>query len=589
MTEPKTFPGKPKTTWNLDLIGNTTLQKVQKEAKKFIEKWKKRKDYLQKPSILKEALDDYNQWEEKYSMGGDEAYKLILKLTLDQNNAKLKAQYNKLHEKYIELYNSLQFFMLNISKIPPKEQPKFLKAPELAKYRYFLKGQFEIAKYLLTEKEERILNLKSKVAFGNWVDMTENLISKETRDGKSFSEILSETSDPNKSKRDKAAKWLNEIFENHIDPGEHELNSVLENAKINQKLRGYKRPDEPRHVGDDIETEVVDALLTAVTSRYDISQKFYELKAKLLGFEQLEYHERNVPYGKAEKEYEFEDALALVNETFYDLDPEFAQYFHNYFKQGQFDAFPKKGKSSGAACFSGLKTQPIYIYLNFTKKLRNVTTIAHEMGHAIHSELVFKSQPAIYAGTSLATAETASTLMEDFVVQRILHDADDELKLALQMEQLNDSVSTIQRQIACYKFEQELHESFRREGYLSKEQIGELFQKHMAAYMGDFVEQSKGSQNWWLYWSHIRRHFYVYSYASGLLISKSLQKRVKETPEFIKEVKEVLALGTSKSPKDAFLEIDIDISNPDFWLQGLKEQSQLLDDTWTLAEKLGKI
>jgi oligoendopeptidase F len=236
-----------------------------------------------------------------------------------------------------------------------------------------------------------------------------------------------------------------------------------------------------------------------------------------------------------------------------------------------------------------LKSQPAFIHLNFSKKLRDVTTIAHEMGHAIHHKLIASTQPALYVDTSMAVAETASTFMEDFVIQAILEDADEELRLALQMEQLNDSVSSIQRQIACYRFEQALHNLFRETGYLSKEDIGELFQEHMKSYMGEYVEQSPGSQNWWLYWDHIRRHFYVYSYASGLLISKSLQNKVKENPEFIIEVKRILEMGTSRSPKDAFAEVDIDITDPAFWELGLKEQRDLLEDTWTLAEKLGKI
>jgi len=198
------------------------------------------------------------------------------------------------------------------------------------------------------------------------------------------------------------------------------------------------------------------------------------------------------------------------------------------------------------------------------------------MGHAIHNKLIEQSQKAIYCDVSLSTAETASTFMEDFVTREILKDADDELRLALQLEQLNDLVSSVQRQIACYKFEQELHAVFAEKGYLSKEKIGEMFQKHMKSYMGDFVEQSEGSQNWWLYWDHIRRFFYVYSYASGLLISKSLQKKVKADPDFINEVTRVLSFGTSKSPKDAFAQVGVDITDREFWIQGLNEEKALL-------------
>ena len=125
--------------------------------------------------------------------------------------------------------------------------------------------------------------------------------------------------------------------------------------------------------------------------------------------------------------------------------------------------------------------------------------------------------------------------------------------------------------MACYRFEQELHQEFRNKGYLSKEEIGALFQKHMAAYMGDAVEQSEGSENWWVYWSHIRYFFYVYSYASGLLISKSLQSGVKRDPAFINKVKEFLSAGLSDSPKNIFARLGIDITDRQFWNRGLDE------------------
>jgi len=179
--------------------------------------------------------------------------------------------------------------------------------------------------------------------------------------------------------------------------------------------------------------------------------------------------------------------------------------------------------------------------------------------------------------------------MEDFVLEELKKNANDELKLALSMMRLNDEVSTIFRQIALYNFELELHKNVREKGYLSKDEVGALFQKHMISYMGQHVEQSKGSENWWVYWSHIRNFFYVYSYAMGLLISKYLQSKVKEDPEFIKEVKKFLSAGLSESPKDIFAKLGIDITKKSFWEKGLSEIETLLIDTEKLAKRLGKI
>jgi oligoendopeptidase F len=218
-----------------------------------------------------------------------------------------------------------------------------------------------------------------------------------------------------------------------------------------------------------------------------------------------------------------------------------------------------------------------------------VLTLAHELGHGINNEMMRGRQQALNFGTPISTAEVASTFMEDFVLKEILRRADDELRLSIMMMKLNDDISTIFRQVACYCFEQELHQTFRERGYLSKEEIGRLFQKHMAAYMGDAVEQSAGSENWWVYWSHIRSFFYVYSYAGGLLISKSLQNSVHKHPTFIEKVKEFLSAGLSESPKNIFLKLGIDITNRGFWNKGLDEVETLLQETQELAVMMKKI
>ena len=283
-----------------------------------------------------------------------------------------------------------------------------------------------------------------------------------------------------------------------------------------------------------------------------------------------------------------EESVNLVLKVFRNLDPDFESILKRFVENGKIDVYPQKGKCGGAFCVHFLKTQPVYVLLNHTNKLYDVTTLAHEMGHAINNELMRK-QNALNFGTTLSTAEVASTFMEDFVLDEVSNSLDNKTKLSLLVEKLDSDVSTIMRQVACYTFEQELHETFRKEGYLSKEKIGKLFQKHMSSYMGDYVEQSPGSENWWIYWSHIRRYFYNYSYASGLLISKSLQKMVKENPKNIDKIKKFLSSGTSKSPKDIFDECGLDITKKEFWENGLNDLKRLLKETSDLARNIGEI
>jgi len=159
----------------------------------------------------------------------------------------------------------------------------------------------------------------------------------------------------------------------------------------------------------------------------------------------------------------------------------------------------------------------------------------------------------------------------------------------MMMQKLNDDISTIFRQIAAYRFEQELHAQYREKGYLSKEEIGLLFSKHMASYMGDGVSYDAGSENWWIYWSHIRSFFYVYSYSSGLLISKAMQRKLKQDPAFIAQVKTFLSAGTSAAPADLFAKMGIDIRGKNFWEAGIAETENLLTEAEALARKLGKL
>lgn len=303
----------------------------------------------------------------------------------------------------------------------------------------------------------------------------------------------------------------------------------------------------------------------------------------------MEYHERNVEYGKIAQKYPYPKAFDLVSSVFSGLDKEFFEALDKMNAKGEIDVLPKKNKRSGAFCAGNLITQPDYILLNYGEKLDDVLTLAHEAGHAVNSGLQKKTRNSLSFGTPKSTAEVSSTFMEDFVLEELMKKADEETRLALITHKLNGDVSTIFRQVACYLFERELHQRFREKGYLSKEEIGKLFQKHMRAYMGSAVSQSPGSENWWIGWRHIRSFFYNYSYASGLLISKYMQASCAKNPAFMEKVKEFLSAGASDSPKNIFQKMGIDITDKKFWADGLEKIETLLKDTEKLAKKLGKI
>lgn len=597
---------KIKTTWDLtpllknenDKETENQKNKIKKENYKFINKWKNRQDYLKKPFILKKALDEYEKLNRLYGNSGGVGFYFYLKSAFDQNDPQIKAKFNSIRDLEIKISNDLQFFEHNIAKISENLQSQFLAYKGLKPYKHFLEKLFIQAKYLLNDAEEKILNLKQTVSHNNWVKMLSGFLSKEEvvvinekgkKKKKNYSELIKLINSRQKKVRGMAANAINDIFKKYADVAENEINSVLANKKINDELKKMKRPDLARHLGDDIESDVVDTLVQSVSGKFSVSKKYYALKAKLLGVKKLEYHERNVEYGKIIQKYPYSKAFNLVSSVFSGLDKEIFEVLDKINTKGGIDVFPKKNKRSGAFCSSNLITQPNYIMLNYMKTLDDVLTFAHELGHAVNSEFQKKTQNSLNFGTPKSTAEVASTFMEDFVLEKLMEKADEEMRLALMIHKLDGDISTIFRQIACYLFERELHKRFREKGYLSKEEIGKLFQKHMKAYMGSAVLQSPGSENWWISWHHIRMFFYNYSYASGLLISKYMQTSCVKDNSFMEKVKEFLSAGTSDSPKNIFQKMGINITDKKFWNDGLEKIETLLKDTEKLAKKLGKI
>ena len=570
----------------------------EKVSYQFINKWKNRVDYLTNPNILRAALIEYSTLQKNIGLNYKEVYFYELKSALDESNPEIKGHLNKAIELSQKIQNDIQFFEIRLSKIDITTQKIFLDDESLKEYKHFLERLFAQADHILSEPEEKILTLKSLPAYENWVKMLSGFLSKEEavtldvnnkKSKRNISELLALMNNKDKEIRDSAAVNFNKILDKHLEVAENEINSVLQNKKTDDELRKFERPDSGRHLSDDIETEVVNEVIKIVSDNFKISQKYYHLKAKLFKVDKIAYHERNVEYGSITNKYSFDESVEIVKKVTSELDNDFLQLFENFLSEKRIDVFPKKGKRGGAFCTHGLITDPVYILLNHNNQFDDVRTLAHELGHGINDELIKLKQNALNFGTPISTAEVSSTFFEDFVIEELMKDANEEVKLTLMMNKLNQDISSIFRQIAFYNFETELHSGFRKNGYLGKDEIGKIFQKNMSAYMGSYVEQTEGSQNWWVYVQHFRYFFYVYSYASGLLISKSLQASVKKDPKFILKVKGFLSAGLSESPKNIFAKLGIDITDKAFWEKGISEVNNLLLETEKLAKKLNKI
>jgi len=580
--------------WNLKTLykseKDSQIQKdidiSQQQNKIFVTRWRNNTKYLEKPKILLQAIQEYEKLEETYGQCQKPLYYLSLRSYLNQTDPVIKGMLNKISETATKMENDIQFFELNISKIPKEKQKAFLNYKELEDYKHYLEQLFLVGKYLLSDKEEKIFNLLSKTSHSNWENMLSELLDKQKftvldehnkKHEISYNEISKYLNSTNKKVRDYASLEFNKVNSRYAEIAEFEINSILEAKKVSDDYRKIPRPDLTRHIADDIDSDIVDTLVKTVTDNFDISKKYYAKKAKLLGLEKLGYHERNIPLKGVDVKYTYEDGMKLVKDTFSSLDTQFRDILDTFQKDEIYDVYPKENKSGGAFCISVSKSLPTYVLLNYTDKLNDVLTIAHESGHAIHS-ILSKKQSELNSGHPISLAEVASTFFEDFVLEKILEKTNDkDVLLGILDNKLNSDISSIFRQIAFYNFEKELHSTYREKGFVPKEEISQIFCKHMKAYLGDTVEEDESMRNGWIYVSHFRSFFYVYSYASGLLISKALQEMVKQDPKNISFVKAFLESGSSKSPKVLFEEMDIDISKGEIWKKGIKEVKCSLD------------
>lgn len=587
-TQTKTaFP----TEWNLKLLYQSPqdpqikkdLKRYQEKRRQFAKKYQKRTDYLKETDSLLSALKEYEELLEDLSGARPLMYFHYLTL-IEADNGQAQAQLVKVTSEFTKAHNQLTFFPIKLGKIDQAYQDKFLSSAELKKYHYLLKRRFLLAKYDLAEEQEKIINLLDQTSHQMWVKGVEKTLNNKTVEFKgkqlplsTASQTISELPTQDRSKLHQ--KLLDKAVEAE-EFAENELNAIVTYKKTEDELREYQEPYEAAVLAAENDLETVENLVETVTKSFDIAHQFYQVKAKLLDLKTLSYADRSAKLDTFNRKYDFQKAYDLVYTTFKDLDQEFANILERMADNGQLDIFPRKGKSAGAFCSSSVNN-PTFVLLNHTNDFNSVTTLAHEMGHAVHSELS-KSQPVIYQSYSSSTAETASTFFEQFVFEKLVEEFTEEEKIAALHNRLQDDINTIFRQIALFNFELDLHQQIKKQGYLSSLQIGNLLNQHMQTYLGQQFKLTEQDGKFFIIWPHIRFFFYTYTYAYGHLISKAMINQVKNKPEKIQEVKQFLSAGGSNTPQKIFEEIGIDISQPHFFKQGLEAVEADLEKLQTL-------
>jgi oligoendopeptidase F len=564
----------------------------------FAGKWKDRTDWLSNSRVLAQALADWDELALKGETWGKPGYYGALRHHLASSDGEVQAYYAATQQWSDTLDTQLTFFLVRLTKIDSSLHAAMLADPALAPWKHYLEKTFAMAAHTLSEDAEEVLGLLSRPAYANWREMTAAFMEGEERqvadeDGHMqavpFSALGSLFSSSSKQVRDDANLAFLDVVAKHLPVAEREVNSLLLFHKATDGLKGFSRPDSERLLADDLEPAVVDSLRVAVEEKYEaIAHRYFALKAKLAGQDRLAYHERLMPYGETNLRFTPEESFSLVHTSFAALDPQFAQIIQDLFTNGQVDVMPRPGKTGGGFCWQPLAALPTHILLNFSGRVGDVTTMAHEFGHALNNEFMSQNQGPLNAHGPTCTAEVASTFFEAFIFNKLMQDADPETRLHLAMNRMDRYMSTIFMQVCGYGFEREMHEQFREKGNLKSEELGALYRKHMERQFGSAVDLTD-CESRWASWSHLRMFFYIYSYAMGELISLSLQAIVQQDPANIEKVKTFLSAGSAHSPKDIFAAAGIDITDQEFWQYGLGQVMADLEETEALAKELGKI
>jgi oligoendopeptidase F len=504
-------------------------------------------------------------------------------ITTDADRAKFIAD---MQGKITDFSTPLVFFSLEMNRIEDDVLNRMLAAnADLARYKPVLDRMRAMKPHQLSDEMEKFLHDQSVVGATAW-----NRLFDETCAALKFDvdgEILNLEgtanllSDPNRETRQKAAEAFAKTLGENITLFARITNTLAKEKEVEDRWRKLPTPQSSRHLANDVEPEVVQALRDAVVAAYPkLSHRYYALKAKWMGLEKLEMWDRNAPLPDSdETTINWDDARATVSEAYAAFSPKMAELAEPFFSQGWIDAAVKPGKAPGAFAHPTVTDVHPYVMLNYLGKQRDVMTLAHELGHGVHQVLA-ADQGEMLSSTPLTLAETASVFGEMLTFRKLLDAASDKAaRKRLLAGKVEDMINTVVRQIAFYDFECKLHAA-RAEGELTPDQINDVWMSVQAESLGPVFNFMDGYETFWSYIPHfIHSPFYVYAYAFGDGLVNALYAVYEEgDPEFEEKYFEMLRAGGSKHHTELLAPFGLDASDPKFWDKGLSLISSMIDE-----------
>ncbi|MBM9594833.1 M3 family oligoendopeptidase [Roseitranquillus sediminis] len=479
----------------------------------------------------------------------------------------------------------LVFFSLEINRIDDATLEGWFAASDaLARYKPAFDRLRAMKPYQLSDELERFLHDQSVVGASAWNKLFDETIAalEFEVDGEvmGIEATLNLLTEQDRRKREGAARAIAGVLSNNVKTFARIHNSLIKDKDVTDRWRKLPTPQMGRHLSNDVEPEVVEALRDAVVDAYPkISHRYYELKRKWLGLDKLQVWDRNAPLPMAKtRTIGWDEARETVMGAYARFDPRMAELAEPFFERGWIDAGVKPGKSPGAFAHPTVTDVHPYIMLNYLGKPRDVMTLAHELGHGVHQRLA-APQGELLASTPLTLAETASVFGEMLTFRRLLANAaDDAERKVLLAGKVEDMINTVVRQIAFYDFECKLHEA-RRGGELTPDAIGALWMSVQGESLGPAFEFMPGYESFWAYIPHfVHSPFYVYAYAFGDGLVNALYAAYEEGDEgFQAKYFDMLKAGGSKYHRELLAPFGLDASDPAFWDKGLSMISGFID------------
>ena len=479
----------------------------------------------------------------------------------------------------------LVFFTLELNRLEDDAlAAAFAENEELARYEPVFRRIRAMKPHQLSDELEKFLHDLGVVGDA-WERLFDETIAGLTfeMEGEELNieATLNFLTEQDRSKREAAARELARVFQENIKIFSRVHNTAAKEKEVIDRWRNMPSAQTGRHLSNDVEPEVVEALRDAVVAAYPkLIHRYYELKRKWLGLDRMQVWDRNAPLPMEDtKTVDWATARKMVMDAYTAFDPRMGELAEPFFDKGWIDAAVKPGKAPGAFAHPTVTNVHPYVMLNYLGKPRDVMTLAHELGHGVHQVLA-ADQGEMLSSTPLTLAETASVFGEMLTFRKMLEAAETlEQRKILLAGKVEDMINTVVRQIAFYDFECKLHAA-RREGELTPDDINALWMSVQAESLGEAFDFMEGYETFWAYIPHfVHSPFYVYAYAFGDGLVNALYAVYAEGDEgFEDKYFDMLKAGGSKHHKELLAPFGLDASDPKFWDKGLSMISEMIDE-----------